>query len=357
MKIFAINPGAASTKIALYDDCTELWSESILYSKNYLLKYEGPLDEEEFRYRDILNALKSHNTLLSEIDAFAGRGGLLHPLTGGAWVINEAMISDLRSGKYGVHSSNLGAILAMRLQLEAGGRPSYIVDPVCVDEMLPIARVSGIPDMPRKSIFHALNQKAVAYRVAADMGRTVEECRFIVVHMGSGITVGAHCWGRVIDVNDALGGYGPMSPERAGTVHAMDIIRRCFSGIYTETEMAKMIIGNAGLTAHLGTNNLKEITERINSGDYKAKMIVDALAYQVACEIGHRSVALLGNVDAIILTGGLAYSSYLCRLIEDRVSWIADVVCIPGEEELRALSEGVWRVLSGKEKASVYESQ
>ncbi len=358
MKIFAINPGATSTKIALYENCTELWSESILYSQEELSKYNDPLEEENFRYEDILKALRSHNVNLPELDAVVGRGGLLHPLTGGAWVINDAMIADLRSGKYGIHSSSLGAILALRLERESGdNKPAYIVDPVCVDEMPPVAHISGIPDMPRKAIFHALNQRAVAYRIAERMGRPMDQCRFIVVHMGSGITVGAHCEGRVIDVNDALGGYGPMSPERAGTVHAIDIIKRCFSGKYTEAEMKKMIVGNGGLSAHLGTNDLKKIIDRINSGDEKAKLIVDALAYQIACEIGHRSVALLGKVDAIILTGGLAHSSYLCKLVEDRVSWIADIVRVPGEEELKALAEGVHRVLSGKEKANIYEYQ
>lgn len=357
MKIFAVNPGSASTKMALYDDCKELWSESIMYSKDELSKYNGPLEEEDFRYRDILSVLKSQNTILAEIDVFAGRGGLLHPLIGGTWKINDAMIEDLRSGKYGMHSSSLGAILARRLELEAGGRPAYIVDPVCVDELMPVARISGIPDMPRKSVFHALNQKAAARRVAAEMGMRIEECGFIVVHMGSGITVGAHSGGRVIDVNDALGGYGPMSPDRAGTVHAIDMINRCFSGRHTKDELEKMIIGNAGLAAHLGTNDLRKIENRIISGDTYAELITEALAYQVACEIGHRSVALAGRVDAIILTGGLAYSSYLCGLIEERVSWIAKVICLPGEDELKALSEGVYRVMSGVEKANIYEHE
>lgn len=357
MKIFAINPGTTSTKIALYEDCSEIWSETFIYQYDEIASFNELYEQEGFRYGDILKAIKQHNVNLSEVDVVVGRGGLLHPITSGTWIINEPMIADLRSNKYGVHASSLGAILALRLAKEAGGRPAYIVDPVCVDEMSAVAHISGIPDMPRKAIFHALNQRAVAYRVAEEIGKPINKCRFIVAHMGGGVSVGAHCEGRVIDVNDALGGYGPMSADRAGTVHAIDIIKRCFSGKYTETEMKKQIIGNAGLAAHLGTNDFKKITGMAKSGDEKAKLIVDAIAYQIAGEIGARSVAMFGRVDAIILTGGLSNSESFCELVTKRVSWIAKVVRVQGEDELKALAEGAYRVITGREEAHEYEQE
>lgn len=354
MKIFAINPGTTSTKAALYEDRTELWSESVFYSHSELMKYKEPLDEEDMRYENILQILDSHGVSLSDIDAYAARGGLLHPLTSGAWVVNDAMIEDLRSGIYGIHASSLGAIILIRLARAAGGKPAYIVDPVCVDEMSEVAHISGIPDMPRKSIFHALNQRAVGYRVAESMGKKLSDCKFIIVHMGGGITIGAHYKGRVIDVNDALGAYGPMTPDRAGTVHAMDIVKRCFSGKYTEAEMRKMIIGHAGLAAHLGTNNFKEIADRAMSGEKKAALVSEAMAYQISCEIGSRAVAMRGETEAIILTGGMAHSSYLCGMIEKNVSWIAPVIRMPGEDEMQALCDGTYRVMSGEEEAKIY---
>ena len=353
-KIFAINPGTTSTKVALNDNRTELWNESVFYSYRDLMRFNEPIDEEDLRYDHVRGMLQLHGADLSEIDAYVARGGLLHPLTSGAWVINEDMIADLRSGVYGIHASSLGALLALRLAIASGGKPAYIVDPVCVDEMTDVAHVSGIPDMPRKSIFHALNQRAVGYRLAESMGKKLDECKFIIAHMGGGITIGAHYLGKVIDVNDALGAYGPMTPDRAGTVHAMDIVKRCFSGKYTESQMKKMIIGNAGLAAHLGTNDFKDITKRAMSGEEKAILVVDALSYQIAGEIGSRAAAMRGEVDAIILTGGLAYSDYLCKLIESRVSWIANVVRMPGEDELQALCDGTYRVLTGQEEVKIY---
>lgn len=357
MKILAINPGATSTKIALYDGNVELWTELLSYSREQLEVFNSPEDEEDLRHDDVVATLEKHKVEITDLDALVGRGGLLHPMSGGAWIVNDEMIADLHSARYGSHSSNLGGILALRIAREAGNKPAYIVDPVCVDEMLPIARISGIPDLPRRAIFHALNQRAVAYRVAAQMNKKMRECKFIIAHMGGGVTVGAHYLGRVIDVNNALGGYGPMTPERAGTVHAMDLVERCFSGKYTETEMRKMIIGDAGLFAHLGTTDFKYISEKRASGDEKFNLIVEAFAYQVACEIGNRSMAMKGEVDAIILTGGLAYSEYLCKLIEERVSWLANVVVSPGENEQKALCEGVYRVLSGQEEAKIYEQE
>ncbi len=358
MKIFAINPGSTGMKAALYEDLEMLWSESVAYSQEEIDRCKGsPEKEELFRFTNSVEILKKHGNGVSELSAVVGRGGLLRPISGGAWIINEEMAADLRSCRYGRHASNFGGLIAKRISEEAGSIPAFIVDPVCVDEMSEVAHVSGMPNLPKRSVFHALNQKAVAYKVAQKMGKHIDQCRFIVAHMGGGVTVGAHCEGKVIDVNNGLGGYGPMSLERAGTVHAWDLIDLCFSGTYSRKEIERMVVGEAGVAAHLGSRDFRKIVERIHSGDVKAKLIVDALAYQIAAEIGSRAVNLYGKVDAVILTGGLANSAYLCDLIRDRVSWISEVICVPGEDELRALAEGAYKVLSGEEEAHVYEKE
>lgn len=358
MKIFAINPGSTGMKAALYDDLNMIWSESAEYSQEDIDRYrESTEKEENFRFSNSLQMLEKHGNKISDLSAVVGRGGLLRPVTGGAWIISEEMVSDLRSCRYGRHASNFGGIIAKRISDKAGSIPAFIVDPVCVDEMSPVAHVSGIPDLPKRPIFHALNQKAVAYRVAKQMGRPLEECRFIVAHMGGGVTVGAHSEGRVIDVNNGLAGYGPMSLERAGTVHAGDLVKRCFSGKFTEKEIERMLVGEAGVAGHLGTRDFRKIVASVQAGDEKAKLIVEALAYQIAAEIGSRAVNLYGKVDAVILTGGLANSTYLCDLIKERVSWISEVICVPGEDELRALAEGAYIVLSGEKEAHIYEKE
>ena len=358
MKIFAINPGTTGMKAALYEDAKLLWSESESYPQADVDSFKGSTEKEEsFRFTNTINILKKRGTTISEISAIVARGGLLRAIPGGAWVITDAMVSDLRSGRYGSHASNFGALIAKRISDEAGGLPIYIVDPVCVDEMSDIAHVSGIPDLPRRPVFHALNQKAVAYRVSKQIGKPLDQCRFIVAHMGGGVTVGAHSAGKVIDVNNGLGGYGPMSLDRAGTVHAGDLIKRCFSGKYTQKEMERMIVGDAGVKAHLNESDFRIIVDRVLNGDEKAKLVVEALAYQIAAEIGSRATNLYGKVDAVILTGGLANSTYLCDLIKERVSWISEVIIVPGEDELRALAEAVYRVLSEEEEAHVYEKE
>ena len=358
MKIFAINPGSTGMKAALYEDLEMIWSESVEYDQEDIGRCKGSSEiEEDFRFTNSIKILENHGNNLSELSAVVGRGGLLRPIRGGAWIINEAMAEDLRSCRYGRHASNFGGLIAMRISEKAGSIPAFIVDPVCVDEMSEVAHVSGMPDLPKRPIFHALNQKAVAYRVARKMEKDPDQCRFIVAHMGGGVTVGAHCEGKVIDVNNGLGGYGPMSLERAGTVHAWDLIDLCFSGNYSRKEIERMVVGDAGVAAHLGTRDFRKIIERIHAGDEKAKLIVEALAYQIAAEIGSRAVNLNGIVDAVILTGGLANSEYLCDLIKERVSWISEVIRVPGEDELRALAEGAYKVLSREEEAHVYEKE
>lgn len=357
MKIFAINPGSTSTKVALFDDDRELWSESESYPVEVIAQSKNMTDRVEFRYTKILAMLEKHNTKISDIDAFAGRGGLLRPLESGAWIVNDAMLEDIYEEGYGVHASNLGAPLARRLALESGGKPAYIVDPVVVDERIREATLSGVPELPFRSIFHALNQRAVAHRVAKQLGRPYDSCSFVVAHLGGGVSVGAHRRGRVVDVNQALGGTGPMSPERAGTVPAQGLIDMCFSGQFTKAEINKKITGQGGLAAHLGTNDFREVTKMVEDGDEKAKLVFDALCHQIAKEIAAMASVLRGDVDAIIITGGLAHSKALCHGIKERVCWISRVIVSPGEDELSALADGVFRVLNGEEEGKVYQKQ
>jgi butyrate kinase len=263
------------------------------------------------------------------------------------------MIEDLRSGENGVHASNLGAIIANEIATQLG-IPSFIVDPVVVDELQPVAIISGIPEIKRKSIFHALNQKAVARRIAQKIGTSYERANFVVAHMGGGITVGAHYHGRVIDVNNGLDGEGPFSPERAGTIPAGDLVSLCFSGKYFASEIMRMIVGRGGLMGYLGTSDAREVEKRIENGDEKAKLIYEAMAYQVAKEIGSYATVLNGQVDGIILTGGLAYGENFVNLIKERIEWIAPVYVVPGENELQALVEGALRVIRGEEEEKTY---
>jgi butyrate kinase len=290
---------------------------------------------------------------MSALNAVVGRGGLLKPIAGGTYRINPDMIHDLSRAKYGEHASNLGAVLAGRVAKKADC-PAYIVDPVVVDEMADAARYSGHPLISRKSIFHALNQKAVARKAAQKLGKSYMQCRLIVAHMGGGISIGAHMNGRVIDVNNALDGEGPFSPERAGGVPAGDLIALCYSGRYPEKKMRRMLVGSGGLTAYLGTNDLREIERRIREAETDAENVFNAMAYQIGKEIGAMAAALQGGVDGIVLTGGLAFSEAFVKAIEAHIDWIAPVQVFPGEAEMEALVEGAYRVLKGEEEEKSY---
>lgn len=355
MKIFVINPGSTSTKIALYDDERCLWTDTQRYDTKMLEGFSTIIDQEQFRYSEILKVLESKQVTPSDFDAVVGRGGLMKPIKGGTYLVNSAMLKDLKQMTYGAHASNLGALLAIRFATAAGDIPAFIVDPVVVDELADEARISGLPEIPRISIFHALNQKAVARRAAADLKKNVNECNLIVAHMGGGVSVGAHQQGRVIDVNNALDGEGPMSPERSGGLPVGGLIELCFSGKYTLKEIQKMINGKGGLVAHLGTNDLREVEKRVESGEPNAKLVFDALCLQISKEIGSCSAVLKGQVDAIVLTGGLAYSDQLCQSISEKVTFIAPVLRYPGEDEMQALAEGAFRVLQGMETPLKYE--
>ena len=354
MKILAINPGSTSTKVALFEDNREIWSDTQRYDVDVLKEFHGIMAQQDFRLNEIRKVVEAHKTDLSELDAVVGRGGLLKPIPGGTYEVNSDMIDDLGSCKYGAHASNLGAGLAVSLAREGCCNRAFIVDPVVVDELIPEARLSGMPCIERRSIWHALNQKAVARRAAVEMGKKYEDLNIIVAHMGGGISVGAHENGKTIDVNNALDGEGPFSPERAGSLPAGGLVRLAYSGKYDLPELLKKMVGNGGLVAHLGTNDLREVQKMIESGNEKAKLVFEALALQVAKEIGSRAAVLKGKVDAIVLTGGLAYSDMLVERIKERVSYIADIKVYPGEDEMMALAEGAMRVLKGEEEANVY---
>ncbi|WP_142827862.1 butyrate kinase [Planococcus soli] len=352
-RILVINPASTSTKIGVFDNDILIMEKTIHHSIEDLGEYSSIADQHIFRRNSILEALDEEGMNVSKLAAVCGRGGLLRPIEGGTYAVNDEMMKDLRKGYSGQHASNLGGIIAFEIA-DGLNIPSFIVDPVVVDEMAPIARISGFSLIERKSIFHALNQKAVARRYAKKIGRAYEDVSLIVAHMGSGITIGVHQAGRVIDVNNGLHGDGPFSPERAGTVPAGDLVELCFSGQYSRHDIMKKLVRQGGLFAYLETNDVVKVERRISKGDKRAELIYQAMAYQVAREIGAASAVLKGRVDAIILTGGLAHGKGFVEAITERVSWIADVEIQPGENELQALAEGAARVLNGEEQAKTY---
>ena len=352
-KILAINPGSTSTKLALYEDEQPVVEKTIRHESHEFDDCNTLLEQKPLRLACLMDFLNEEGVDMAGISAVVGRGGLIKPLDAGTYIVNSKMLKDLSAGVAGTHSSSLGGIIA-----EDIGRkyniPAFIVDPVVVDEMEPIVKLSGIPGVERKSAFHALNSKAVARICAEELGTRYEDSRFIVAHLGGGITVGAHRYGRVIDVNDGIGGEGPFSPERCGAVPLNAVIEMCFSGQYSKQEMLDMLSKQGGMKAYLGTNDLAKVEKRIRQGDEFATMIVDAMAYQVAKEIGAMAVVLECRVHAIILTGGLAYSNRFTGDIKQRVDQIAPVYTYPGENEMAALTAGALRVLRGEEKALEY---
>ncbi len=354
LRQLVINPGSTSTKIAVFDNEDMIFEKTLRHQTEELAGFEKITDQYEFRMNIILDALKENNIELSSLSAVVGRGGLLKPIEGGTYSINEKMLEDLKVGVLGEHASNLGGMIANSIATKINV-PSFIVDPVVVDELDDIARISGHPNFERVSIFHALNQKAVARRCARDLGKEYNELNLIVAHLGGGISVGAHKMGRVVDVNNALDGDGPFSPERSGGLPIGAVVKACFSGKYTKEQIGKMIKGNGGLSAYLGTNDGRKVEEMAKAGDAKAKLVYDAMAYQVAKSIGECAVVLDGKVDGIVITGGIAYDKGFVKFISDKVGFIANVYTYPGEDELLALVQGGLRVLRGEEKAKIYE--
>lgn len=354
IRLLIINPGSTSTKIAVYDDENIVFEETLRHSTEEICKFEKIYDQYEFRKNIIVETLGKNNIEIESLDGAVGRGGLLKPIEGGTYVVNDRMLEDLKMGLNGEHASNLGGILAYEIANEVG-KASFIVDPVVVDEMADIARISGLKGIERKSIFHALNQKAVARRYADEVKKDYNELNLIVAHLGGGISVGAHKKGKVIDVNNALDGEGPFSPERSGSLPVGDMIKLCFSGKYTLHEVKKMLKGQGGLVSYLDSNDGIEVSKRIANGDKYAELIYKAMSYQVAKEIGSLSTVLSGDVDAIILTGGIAYDKEFVSWIEKRIDFISDVVVYAGEDELKALAEGGLRVLRKEETSKLYK--
>ncbi|WP_294166932.1 butyrate kinase [uncultured Clostridium sp.] len=351
--LLIINPGSTSTKIGVFQDEKELFQETLRHSSDEIAKYETIFDQMDFRKDIILNILKEKNFDLNSLSAVVGRGGMLKPMASGTYKVNDKMLEDLKIGVQGQHASNLGGMLANKIAEELN-IPSFIVDPVVVDELDNAARVSGVPELPRLSKFHALNQKAVAKRYAKENKAKYEDLNLIVVHMGGGVSVGAHKDGKVIDVNNALDGEGPFSPERAGTVPAGQLIRMCYSGEFTEKEIYTKIVGKGGYVAYLNTNDARDVLKLMEAGDKNAELYFNAFIYQVSKSIGEMSAVLKGKVDRIILTGGIAYSEKVEEEIKKRIGWISEITVYPGEDELLALAQGALRVLNGEEEVKEY---
>ena len=353
MHILAINPGSTSTKIAVYEDDKPLLVTTLRHSVEELAQFPRVIDQFEFRKELVLRSLEEHH-IPFRFDAIIGRGGLLKPIAGGVYEVNDAMLNDITHALR-KHACNLGCLIASELAALLPGCRAFIADPGVVDELEEVARITGSPQMPVTVIWHALNQRAIGRRFAADCTRShpkrpvkYEDLNLVICHLGGGVSVGTHRQGRAIDVPNALDGSGPFSPERAGTLPAGQLIDLCCSGRYTRDELKKRIQGHAGLAAHLGTTDVHEVERRIAAGDEHARLILDAMIYQIAKTIGGAAVVLYGKVDAILLTGGMAHSEYITSRLRERVEFLAPVHIYPGEDELEALALNALGALRGE---------
>lgn len=353
-RILAINPGSTSTKIGVFVDLNPIFLKNIQHDPAELSRFDKITEQFQYRKDIIAHELNEGAVPESVVKAIVGRGGLLKPIESGVFEVNERMKQDLRNSPMGEHASNLGGLIADAFAQQLDGVKAYIANPVVVDELDDIARISGSPHFTRVSIFHALNQKAVARSHAKFVMRNYEDMNIIVAHLGGGITVGAHRRGRVVDVNNGLDGEGPFSPERSGTLPMGDLVRMCFSGKYSQKEIMKMIKGEGGLVGYLGTNSAYDVEQMVVKGDAHAKLIYEAMAYQVAKEIGAMSTVLKGDVDVILITGGVAHSKWFVNQIIERVHKIAPVHVYPGEDEMKALAMNGMRVLRGETVAKIY---
>lgn len=352
--ILVINPGSTSTKIAVYNNRKETFLINVKHDKDVLSKFERIFDQYDYRKTMIKEILEGAGYHLNQFSIIVGRGGLFKPISGGVYRVNETMLRDVQS-PMGEHESNLGGVIAYELAREAGtGIPAIIVDPTCVDELDEIARISGMPELPRRSFLHALNQRAIGRKYAKEIGKKYEEVNVIVVHMGGGISCGAHYHGRIIDVNNGLNGDGPMSPERSGGLPVGQLVDLCFSEKFSRNDIIKKIKGNGGLYAYLGTSDAIEIEKRIEAGDAYARLIYEAMCYQVAKEIGALGTVLKGEVDGILLTGGLAYGKMITDYITERVQHIGPVKIYPGEGEMEALAMNGYMVLLEEIEVKTY---
>jgi len=352
--VLAINPGSTSTKIGVFVDLNPIFLKNIQHDPAELARFEKITDQFQYRKDIIAHQLNEGAVPESIVKAIVGRGGLLKPIESGVFEVNDRMKEDLRNSPMGEHASNLGGLIADAFAQQLEGVKAYIANPVVVDELDDIARISGNPHFVRVSIFHALNQKAVARSHAKFVMRNYEDMNIIVAHLGGGVTVGAHRKGRVVDVNNGLDGEGPFSPERSGTLPMGDLVRMCFAGKYSQKEIMKMIKGEGGLVGYLGTNSAYDVEQMMVKGDARAKLIYEAMAYQVAKEIGAMSTVLKGDVDVILITGGVAHSKWFVNQIIERVHKIAPVHVYPGEDEMKALAMNGMRVLRGETVAKIY---
>lgn len=352
IKSLIINPGSTSTKIGVFEDETLLFEETLRHSTEEISQYASIVAQKDFRKKIITDLLAEKNFDVKSLNVVVGRGGMLKPIAGGTYAVTDELLQDLKIGKQGQHASNLGGILAREIGDEIGV-PSYIVDPVVVDELQDVARYSGVPELPRTSVFHALNQKAVAKRYAKETGKAYESLRLIVVHMGGGVSVGAHINGRIVDVFNALDGDGAFSPERAGAVPSGALIKMCFSGKYTEKEVYSKIVGKGGFNAYLGTNDMRNVNKMAETDPHAAE-VREAFLYQVGKDIGSMACVLEGKVDQIIVTGGIAYNAEVVDNLKEKAGWIAPFTVYPGEDELLALTQGALRVMNGEEKVMTY---
>ena len=354
-KILTINPGSTSTKIAVFEDEKEVFSKTLRHSAEELSPFQTVASQFQFRKDIIVSVLKAEGIDIHSLSAIVGRGGLVKPIESGIYEVNEALIRDLEHPVMGEHASNLGGLIAQDIAREINnGAKAYITDPVVVDELEPIARLSGHPALKRVSIFHALNQKIIARTYAKEVGKSYEELNLIVAHMGGGVSVGAHCHGRVIDVNNALDGDGPFSPERSGGLPTGALVELCYSG-KSKAEVKKMLKGEGGVVAYLGTNDMLEVENKAiadPNSDYA--MVQNAMCYQIAKEIGAMAAVMKGKVDAILLTGGIAYGKPITNYIREMVEFIAPVKVYPGEDEMRALAMNGLMVLRGETTPKVY---
>ena len=353
MHILVINPGSTSTKIALFNGENQLIDETIRHSAEELLRFKTIPDQKDFRFETIVEVLTEKGFDIEGVDAIAARGGIIKPIESGTYEINEAMVKDLKTSRAALHASCLAGLIGYELK-QRFGIPAYIVDPVVVDELQDVARLTGVPEVNRLSIFHALNQKAIARECAKDMNLTYEACDFVVAHLGGGISVAAHQKGKVIDVNNAISGEGPFSPERCGTLTALAVADLICNQGYTERDIKDLTSKKGGMVAYLGINDMRICEQMMADGDPKAKLVFEAMAYQVAKEIGAMATVLSGKLDAIILTGGLAFSKGFTEAIKQRVAFLGTVKLYPGEFEVQALATSVFGVLNKKIEPKTY---
>lgn len=353
-KVLVINPGSTSTKVALFENEECVADRIIRHTAADIHAFAGVIEQTNFRKALIEELLAERQIDRSELVAVVGRGGLLKPIPGGTYKVDESMLKDLREERYNTHASNLGALLAYEIAA-AHNIDAYIVDPVVVDEFEPLARISGLAGIERRSVGHALNQKAVAREVAADMGKPYEESNLIVAHLGGGISIAAHRQGKMIDMVNGLDGEGPYSPERTGQLPLTEFARKIIDEQLNFKEAKKIIAGNGGLKSYLNETDIRIIEKDAQTGNKEAAFYLEGMCYQIAKHIGEMAVVLKGNVDAILLTGGISYSADITSTIQSAVNWIADVKVVPGEKEMEALYQGVVRVLTGVEEAKNYK--